>query len=120
MTPDPLEDVWKALAHPVRRSILDAIRDEPKATGELTALFPEVSRFSVMQHIKVLEKGQLLSRRKQGRHCIHYINPVPIQQIYHRWVRHYESNWAESLVSLKNQLENPSELPSNTEQRNKK
>lgn len=97
------------MAHPARRTILDAIRDEPQTTGDLVALFPDVSRFSVMQHIKVLEKGRLLSRRKQGRHCLHYINPVPIQQIYQRWVRHYESNWAESLVSLKTQLESPAD-----------
>ena len=100
-----LEPVWKALANPVRRKMLDVLRDEPRTTGDLAAMFPDLSRFAVMQHLRVLEEGRLVVHRKSGRQRFNYLNPVPIQQIYHRWVRHYEESWAESLVSLKARLE---------------
>ena len=100
-----LEPVWKALSNPVRRKMLDALRQEPLTTGALAALFPNLSRFAVMQHLSVLEKGNLIVHRKSGRQRFNYLNPIPIQQIYHRWVRHYEENWAESMVALKARLE---------------
>lgn len=100
-----LDHVWRALSNPVRRRILDDLRDGPRATGELADAVPELSRFAVMQHLKVLEEGDLVIRRKQGRTVTNYLNPVPIQQIYHRWVKRYEGAWAEALVGLKRQVE---------------
>ncbi len=102
---DPLEPVWRALANPIRRQILDLLRDRPRATGELADEFPDHSRFAVMQHLGVLEVGGLVIRRKHGRQRINYLNPVPIQQIHDRWVSRYQRPWAESLVDLKAQLE---------------
>lgn len=102
---EEFEAVWKALANRTRREILDLLRDRPMTTTELTDAFPAVSRFSVMQHLRVLEQGNLLVRRKAGRQRFHHLNPIPLQQIYHRWVRQYQEPWAESLVSLKGELE---------------
>jgi len=105
MLTDDLEPVWKALANPTRREMLDALRQEPLTTGALAERFPKLSRFAVMQHLRVLERGNLIVHKKSGRQRFNYLNPIPIQQIYHRWVRHYEENWAESMVALKARLE---------------
>lgn len=100
-----LEPVWKALSNPLRREMLDALSDGPLTTGELGALFPDHSRFAVMQHLRVLEQGGVVVYRRRGRERFNYLNPVPIQQIYHRWVSRYQQPWAEALTSLKSQLE---------------
>ncbi len=100
-----LAPVWRALANPMRREILDLLSEEPLATGDLAAYFPRLSRFAVMQHLRVLEEGNLVLRRKVGRQVINSLNPVPIQQIYHRWVQRFQEPWAEALVSLKSELE---------------
>ena len=102
---DDLAPVWRALANPVRREILDFLSEEPLATGDLAGYFPRLSRFAVMQHLRVLEEGNLVLRRKVGRQVFNSLNPVPIQQIYHRWVQRFQEPWAEALVSLKSQLE---------------
>jgi DNA-binding transcriptional ArsR family regulator len=112
---DELDSVWRALASPHRRRILDLLREHPLATGDLAAQLPELSRFAVMQHLGVLSEGRLVVRRRHGRQVINHLNPVPIQRIYERWVRQYEGTWAESLVALKKQMEtrtiNPSRRP---------
>ena len=105
---DDLALVWRALANPVRREILDLLSEVPRATGDLAACFSQLSRFAVMQHLRVLQEGNLVLRRKVGRQVINSLNPVPIQQIYHRWVRRYQEPWAEALVSLKTELERES------------
>ncbi|MEM9302191.1 MAG: metalloregulator ArsR/SmtB family transcription factor [Pseudomonadota bacterium] len=102
---DALDPVWKALANATRRGILDVLREAPRNTGEIAACFPDLTRFAVMQHLKVLVEANLVTRRKRGREQVHFLNPVPIQQIYHRWVRNYEGNWAETLIGLKATLE---------------
>ncbi len=102
---DDLAPVWRALANAVRREILDLLSEEPLGTGDVAAYFPQLSRFAVMQHLHVLEEDDLVLRRKVGRQVINSLNPVPIQQIYHRWVRRYQEPWAEALVSLKSELE---------------
>ena len=85
--------------------MLDELKAGPLSTGDLAQRFPEMSRFAVMQHLGVLEEGGLVVRRKDGRQTYNYLDPVPIQQIYHRWVEQFQQPWAEALVSLKNQLE---------------
>lgn len=102
---DDLEDVWRALANAARRRILDLLRDGPETTGDLAAEFPEVSRFSVMQHLKVLQEADLVVTRADGRKRYHYLNPVPIEQIHDRWVSRYLRPWTEALVRLKDELE---------------
>jgi DNA-binding transcriptional ArsR family regulator len=102
---DDLEDVWRALANPIRRRMLDILRESPQSTGELADAFAEHSRFAVMQHLRVLERADLVVHRREGRLRLNYLNPVPIQRIYHRWVSRYQEPWAESLVALKGTLE---------------
>ena len=116
MSDDELAPVWRALANPVRRRILDLLVDGPIPTGALAEDFAELSRFAIMQHLRVLEEGGLVIRRKQGRVTLNHLNPVPIQQIYHRWVARFQEPWAEALVSLKHGLER--ELAEDLQQEN--
>src|SRR5215212_9989972 len=105
---DALEYTWRALANPIRRRMLDILRERPLPTGVLAGHFSRLSRFAIMQHLAVLERGNLVVRRRQGRERLNYLNPVPIQQIHQRWVSRYEGSWAESLVTLKDTLEKTS------------
>jgi DNA-binding transcriptional ArsR family regulator len=100
-----LESVWRALASPVRREILDRLREAPATTGALAACFPALSRFAVMQHLRVLEQAELVVPHREGRQRYNYLNPVPIQRIHDRWVARYLQPWTEALVSLKGELE---------------
>ena len=102
---DDLEDVWRALSNPARRTILDLLREGPLTTGELTEAFPDLSRFAVMQHLGVLEEAELVIPRREGRRRYNFLNPVPIQQIHDRWVSRYTRPWAEALVDLRDGLE---------------
>jgi len=102
---DDLEHVWKALANTVRREILDQLREGPLATGELVLFFPDISRFAVMQHLKVLEEAGLVVTKKEGRVKINHLNAVPIRMIYERWVSRYEGEWASALTGLKRSIE---------------
>ncbi|MGH7467313.1 MAG: ArsR/SmtB family transcription factor [Longimicrobiales bacterium] len=100
-----LSHVWRALANPIRRRMLDILRAGPRTTGELAERFPNHSRFAVMQHLLVLEQGGLVVHHRQGRQRFNYLNPIPIQQIYDRWVSRYQQPWTQSLVGLKAALE---------------
>lgn len=102
---DDLDLVWRALANPVRRKILDVLKERPLATGELAGRFGKLSRFAVMQHLGVLEAGDLVVRQRVGRVTINHFNPVPIQRIADRWIDRMRRPWAESLVDLKTELE---------------
>lgn len=106
--PDPaqdLDDVWRALSNPVRRRILDMLADGPLTTGNVADGFPELSRFAVMQHLKVLEEADLVVPHRSGRERHNYLNPVPVQRIYERWVSRYMRPWTDALTSLKHELE---------------
>lgn len=106
--PDDLEPVWRALASPVRRRMLDLLRDGPMSTGAIADEFRDLSRFAVMQHLGVLEDADLVVPRRDGRTRLNFLNPVPIQRMYHRWVSRYQELWTESLVALKGTLESDS------------
>ena len=102
---EDLETVWRALSNPIRRRILDMLREKPRTTGDLAERFPDHSRFAVMQHLGVLEEGGLIVVRRRGRERFNFLNPVPIQQIYDRWVSKYQQPWAAGLTALKADLE---------------
>ena len=102
---EKLDPVWRALSNPVRRQMLDLLTDGPLTTGALVDELGELSRFAVMQHLKVLEGANLVSAVRKGRLRYNYINPVPIQQIYDRWVSRYMQPWTDALTSLKRDLE---------------
>ena len=104
MEVEPLDAVWKALSDPTRRRILDLLRRGPSTTGDLCKPF-RTSRFAIMKHLSVLETAGLVLARRAGRERWNYLNSVPIQKIYERWVRGYESHWAESLIRLKTAVE---------------
>ncbi|MFZ4576298.1 MAG: ArsR/SmtB family transcription factor [Phycisphaerales bacterium] len=104
---DGLERVWKALASEVRRDMLDALFDGPKSTGELALLFPDLSRFAVMQHLRVLIRAKLVLSKKTGRVRTNTLNAVPIQMIYERWVSKYAAPWAGMLTAMKDSIEGP-------------
>jgi DNA-binding transcriptional ArsR family regulator len=99
------ELVWKALANPHRRSLLDAMRDGPRTTGDLADALPDLSRFAVMQHVGVLVDAGLVITRKEGRHRHHFLNAVPIQEAYERWVPQLSQGAAASAIALRRYLE---------------
>jgi uncharacterized protein YndB with AHSA1/START domain/DNA-binding transcriptional ArsR family regulator len=109
MGPDyePRQDaVFKALADPVRRSLLDRIfARDGQTVGELCAQVPRLTRFGVMKHLGVLEASGLVITRRAGREKHHYLNPVPIRLMYDRWISKYAEPWAARLSALKATLE---------------
>ena len=99
------EDVFKALADEHRRPLLDALfRHDGQSLNELTALLP-MTRYGVMKHLQVLEGAGLITTRKVGREKHHYLNPVPIQLVYERWVSKFAQPWAQTMTGLKFALE---------------
>src|SRR4030095_2309725 len=105
MNSDAQLAVWKALADPTRRAILDLLADRARTTGELSGEFPEVSRFAVMKHLGVLETAGLVVVRRRGRERWNHLNGVPLRQAYERWMRPHADRWAESLLRLKETAE---------------
>ncbi len=101
-----LDNVWLALASPHRRTILDRLREEPRRTGDITRSLPELSRFAVMQHLGVLEESGLVLFRKEGRQRFNYLNAIPLQEIYDRWVNSLASGAAETTLHFKRYAEN--------------
>ncbi len=94
-------NIWKALADSTRRKMLDLLRESPRTTGDLCNYFQNMTRFGVMKHLGILEKSGLIVIKRKGKYRWNYLNPVPIQTIYERWVKPYETHWAESALSLK-------------------
>jgi len=97
--------VFKALADPSRRHLLDRLFERDGRTlTELTEEL-EMTRFGVMKHLQVLENAGLVVSRKVGRLKLHYLNPVPIRQIHDRWIDKYTARHASALADLKAELE---------------
>jgi DNA-binding transcriptional ArsR family regulator len=97
--------VFKALADPTRRHLLDRLFERDGRT--LTELESELamSRFGVMKHLRVLEDAGLVVRRRQGREKLHFLNPVPIRRIHDRWIDKYTEPRVSALAELKTRLE---------------
>jgi DNA-binding transcriptional ArsR family regulator/uncharacterized protein YndB with AHSA1/START domain len=101
-----MDEVFRALHDPHRRLLLDRLFDHDGQTLlELSAIFPEMTRYGVMSHLRVLEEAGLIVTKKVGRHKHHYLNPVPIRLINDRWISKYTAPWIGALVDLKSQLE---------------
>jgi DNA-binding transcriptional ArsR family regulator len=100
--------VFKALADPTRRFLLDLLfaRDGRTLTELESAV--EMTRYGVMKHLKVLEEAGLVVARRSGREKLHFLNPVPIRLIHDRWIDKYTERHAAALVDLKNELEGQS------------
>ena len=97
--------VWRALANPLRRELLDLLRAEPRTTGDLAEAIPEVSRFAVMQHLGVLTSAGLVVVRRRGRHRFNHLNPVPLRRWYERWVVPLADRSAADLIALQRHVE---------------
>jgi len=93
--------VFKALAAPVRRAILDVLKDNPQTTGELCARFPALDRCTVMQHLKVLEGADLVITHKVGRVRWNHLNALPIKDIHDRWIGPHAAQAVNLLARLK-------------------
>jgi DNA-binding transcriptional ArsR family regulator len=105
---ESLDQVWKALSDPTRRTILDVLRDRPRTTTEIVGRFSQLSRFGVMKHLEVLRQAQLVSTRESGRQRVNSLNVVPIRQIYERWVGPFEELWSGELLGIKDMAETES------------
>jgi len=100
-----MERTFKALADGNRRKMLDLIKADPGMTvGNLSAQF-EMTRYAVMKHLKVLESADLVLSRKEGRERRLFLNAVPLREIHDRWLSGYAVMWADTLISLKQQME---------------
>ena len=105
----PRQDlIFKALADHRRRQILDLLKQMPKTTGELCDRFRKIDRCTVMQHLGVLEKAGLVIVKREGRRRWNYLNVVPIQEIYNRWISRYASSSAALLARMKREMESNS------------
>src|ERR1700690_2997368 len=100
-----MDEVFKALADPTRRSLLDELfREDGQTLSALQERF-SMTRFGVMKHLKVREGAGLVVTRRRGREKLHFLNPVPIRLVHDRWVSKYSKPWAATLSELKNVIE---------------
>jgi DNA-binding transcriptional ArsR family regulator len=100
-----MDKVFRALADPTRRKLLDELYEEDGQT--LTALergLP-MSRIGVMKHLRILEDAGLVTTKRRGREKLHFLNPVPIRLVHDHWVSKYAEPWAATLTGLKKRLE---------------
>jgi uncharacterized protein YndB with AHSA1/START domain/DNA-binding transcriptional ArsR family regulator len=105
-----MDAVFKALADPSRRTLLDRLADRDGQTlTELEAHLPDLTRFGVMNHVRVLEEAGLVTTRKVGRFKHHYLNPVPIQLLADRWISRYASPWMRAITNVKHTAEHSAE-----------
>jgi uncharacterized protein YndB with AHSA1/START domain len=104
-----MDTVFRALADPTRRALLDELfREDGQTLGALEARFA-ITRFGVMKHLKQLEAAGLVVTTRRGREKLHFLNPVPIRLVHDRWVSKYAEPWAAALSDLKTTLEHPME-----------
>jgi DNA-binding transcriptional ArsR family regulator len=97
--------VFKALADPTRRFLLDLLFErEGRPLSELDAEV-DMTRIGVMKHLRLLEEAGLVVTRKSGREKLHFLNPVPIRLIHDRWISKYTERHASALANLKTDLE---------------
>lgn len=99
------DHVFKALAHPRRRQMLDRLKEAPQTTGALCDAFPDMDRCTVMQHLKVLEEADLVIAQRQGRERWNHLNALPIKQIHDRWISEYATHAVSILDRLRSDLE---------------
>jgi DNA-binding transcriptional ArsR family regulator len=103
----PTDDdlVFRALADPTRRHLLDRLYERDGRTLTELESELEMSRFGVMKHLRLLEEAGLVVTRREGRQKLHYLNPVPIRLIHDRWIDKYRERQVSTLADLKSELE---------------
>ena len=97
--------VFKALADPTRRALLDRLFNRDGRTLTELEAGLEMTRFGVMKHLRLLEEAGLITTRKRGREKLHFLNPVPIRLIHDRWIDKYTERRVSALADLKSKLE---------------
>src|SRR5260370_41954582 len=103
--PEPVAEVFRALADPTRRALLDELfRADGQTLSQLEQRF-DMTRFGVMKHLTQLEEAGLVVTKRRGREKLHFLNPVPIRLVHDRWVSKYAEPWAAALSELKTELE---------------
>lgn len=102
---EQFDRVFKALGHPVRRGILDALRDRPQTTGMLVERFSDLDRCTVMQHLGVLEGAGLVVALRKGRERWNHLDATPIAEIHERWIGPFAALQAAGLLRLKRAME---------------
>jgi DNA-binding transcriptional ArsR family regulator len=100
-----MDEVFRALADPSRRSLLDQLFAEDGQTLSALEERLPMTRFGVMKHLGILERAGLVVTRRRGREKLHYLNPVPIRLVHDRWVSKYVEPWVAGLSELKDDLE---------------
>ena len=102
---DDLDAVFKALANPIRRRLLDAMKDSPRTTGQLCEGEGSLDRCTVMQHLKALETADLIIVRREGRERWNHLNAMPIKAVHDRWLAPYTRGAVAMLADLKGRVE---------------
>jgi uncharacterized protein YndB with AHSA1/START domain/DNA-binding transcriptional ArsR family regulator len=100
-----VDEVFRALADPTRRELLDALFEQDGQTLSALEQRLPMTRFGVMKHLKVLEQAGLVVTKRRGREKLHFLNVVPIRLVHDRWVSKYSEPWAATLSGLKTRLE---------------
>ena len=100
-----MEAVFRALADPTRRSLIDTLHEEDGQTLVALTAGHDMTRIAVAKHLRLLEEAGLVVSRRRGREKLHFLNPVPIRLIHDRWVSKYAEPWALALSELKTELE---------------
>lgn len=103
-----IDTTLSALAHPLRRQIIDYVSNNPGANNGMICEQFEVSRIAISKHIKVLDKANLLAIEESGRERLHYFNVLPIQEIYDRWTDEYSQFFAKKMMAFKLDIESNS------------
>lgn len=102
---DDVDLLFKALADPNRRKLLDILRDQDGSNLNNLCAHLAMSRQAVTQHLGILAAANLVAVSWRGREKLHFLNPVPLQQIYERWIANFEKSRLKALGDLKLQLE---------------
>ncbi len=100
-----MDNVFKALADQTRRHLLDELRESDGMTLSALCEQLDISRQAVTKHLQILEQANLVVPIREGRFKKHYLNPIPIQQLIHRWVGEFQQTRADAVISLKLNLE---------------
>ena len=105
---EPMAPIFRALADPNRRVLLDGLFERDGQTlGELCRYLPEMTRFGVMKHLAILEEADLVTTRKSGREKRHFLNPVPIRLVHDRWISKFAEPVVGAMSAIKAHLESP-------------
>lgn len=115
-----MDEVFKALADPVRRALLDRLLREGGLSLARLCVGHDMTRFGVMKHVRILERARLVVTRRVGREKLHFLNVVPIRLIHDRWIGKYAGAISSAMLGLKAELEQQQPKPQRATSRRRK